>query len=142
MTGANAMSIAPLVASKAKMLLRAIGVAGSSAVATLVNRPPATTLLPTTTMASTLPSSTCGVQLAGSAGTTAACGMLTAWLRHEADQDHGRHERRKQDSATHETTNPPSAGGEWVRGRTLPPVWYHPPDQAEIVQRAYWRSRK
>jgi hypothetical protein len=31
----------------------------------------------------------------------------TAWLRHEADQDHGRHERRKQDSATQETTNPP-----------------------------------
>ena len=59
------VSIAPVVASKAKMLLRAIAVVGAAALATLVNWPPATSLLPTWTMAATLPSSTCGVQSAG-----------------------------------------------------------------------------
>ena len=71
-TGANAVSIAPVVASKARMLLRAIAVVGVAALATRVNRPPATILLPTWTTASTLPSSTCGVQSAGLAETTAA----------------------------------------------------------------------
>jgi hypothetical protein len=77
-TGANAVSTTPVVASKAKMLLRAIAVVGVAALATRVNRPPATILLPTWTTASTLPSSTCGVQSAGLAETTAACGTLTA----------------------------------------------------------------
>ena len=77
-TGANAVSIAPVVASKAKMLLRAIAVVGAAALATLVNCPPATILLPIWTMAATLPSSTCGVQSAGLLDTTTACGTLTA----------------------------------------------------------------
>ena len=69
---------APVVGSKAKMLLRAIAVVGAAAVATLVNLPPAIILLPTWTMASTLPSSTCGVQSAGLLDTNAACGVFTA----------------------------------------------------------------
>ena len=77
-TGANAVSIAPVVASKAKMLLRAIAVVGAAALATWVNWPPATILFPTWTMAATLPSSTCGVQSAGLLDTTTACGTLTA----------------------------------------------------------------
>ena len=72
------MSIAPVVASKAKMLLRAIAVVGAAALATLVSWPPATILPPIWTMAATLPSSTCGVQSAGLPGTTTACGTLTA----------------------------------------------------------------
>jgi hypothetical protein len=44
----------------------------------LVKLPPATILLPTWTMAATLPSSTCGVQSAGLLDTTAGCGTLTA----------------------------------------------------------------
>jgi hypothetical protein len=40
--------------------------------------PPATIVLPTWTMAATLPSSTCGVQSAGLLDTTAGCGTLTA----------------------------------------------------------------
>ena len=77
-TGANAVSIAPVVASKAKMLLRAIAVVGAAALATWVNWPPAIILFPTWTMAATLPSSTCGVQSAGLLDTTTACGTLTA----------------------------------------------------------------
>jgi hypothetical protein len=50
----------PVVASKAKMLLRAIAVVGAAALATRVNCRPATILLPIWTMAATLPSSTCG----------------------------------------------------------------------------------
>jgi hypothetical protein len=52
-TGTNAVSIAPVVASKARMLLRAIAVVGAAALATRVNWPPATILLPTWTMAAT-----------------------------------------------------------------------------------------
>jgi hypothetical protein len=70
-------SIAPVVASKAKMLLRAIAVVGAAALATRVNWPPATILLPVWTMAATLPSSTCGVQSAGLLDTTTACGVFT-----------------------------------------------------------------
>jgi hypothetical protein len=72
------VSIAPVVASKAKMLLRAMAVVGAAALATWVNWPPATILFPTWTMAATLPSSTCGVQSAGLLDTTTACGSLTA----------------------------------------------------------------
>ena len=72
------MSIAPVVASKAKMLLRAIAVVGAAALATRVNWPPTAILSPTWTMAATLPSSTCGVQSAGLLDTTAACGVFTA----------------------------------------------------------------
>jgi hypothetical protein len=65
-------------ASKAKMLLRGIAVVGAAALATWVNCPPAISLLPTWTMAATLPSSTCGVHSAELLDTTTACGTLTA----------------------------------------------------------------
>ena len=66
--GAKFVLIAPVVASNAKRFVRArIGPPGSL---TCVNVPPATIWFPTGTIAFTMPSSTCGVQLAGLADTT------------------------------------------------------------------------
>src|SRR5215217_8196550 len=93
-TGANAVSIAPVVASKAKMLLRAIAVAGVAALATLVNWPPATILLPTWDDGGDLavehvrrPARRVARHHRGLRRVHRGAG-----LRHQADQDRGRQE--------------------------------------------------
>jgi hypothetical protein len=75
--GTKPVSIAPVAASKAKMLLRVTFTPPVGAW-TVVNWPPATTLPPTGRIASTLPSMTCGVVFTGLALTITLCGTLTA----------------------------------------------------------------
>src|SRR5215213_1735777 len=101
-TGANAVSIAPVVASKAKMLLRAIAVVGAAALATgddlvadlddggdlaveHVRRP---------------------VRRVARHHRGLRRVHRGAGLHHQADQDRGRQERQ-QDTTTHEQTIPP-----------------------------------
>ena len=64
-TGANAVSIAPVVASKAKMLLRGTPWSARGGAGHLGELAPAIILFPTWTMAATLAVGTCGVQSAG-----------------------------------------------------------------------------